>query len=370
MEKGMSERSAFILGKYVFIKVISLDPVVGELTNKSLADGSVLPFESNEFLFSHIINKDLILNEVPKENNSLLTPKTKVLISDIEYSVSNFERFKDMPYQNTLEELSKDFISFDKYPGGSIRTALIISKTVDGNYLDFLKKYNKSAEYNKLVIDSLIHIAYLFHVFQNRYQAVHGDPKVQNFTWLILPNSININYDFRDEFGNGKIITRKNVKHLFYLTDLEFVWSPIVKYDNKLVYNFHHNYFWYGNSNIYVPKISEQEYYQLNFNLYGGYDRPGKERMEESNVGNLNIYELYGPKFPRMFTIDILTLVKMFLTYWFGQSLSGDVLRKLNIYFAKFVALSAIEENPNRRNTGNYLELSPASFATLIAMRP
>lgn len=254
----------------------------------------------------------------------------------------------------------------DDYSGGVIRTALIISETISGNYSNFLEKYNKNTQYNKMVLDSLIHISYLYHVFQNRYQFVHGDPKVQNYTWLELKNPIDIVYDFRDEYdsSNNRLIVRKGVKHFFYLTDLEFIWSPIIKRDEKFYYNFNHKHYWY-NSNIenviYIPKISNVKYYQLNFNLYGGYDL-----LSKLQNNNLNVYELYNPIFPRMFTIDILTLIKMLLTYWYAGSFNGDILRKLNMYFTKFISLSAMEENIHRRNKGNYLNLSPGSFAVLL----
>lgn len=365
----MSERSSFILGKYAFIKVISLSQTQGELIQKALTNGDVLPFEANEFLFSYLISQDKsILKNVSK--SELITPGTQVLVSGKSFSIQDFLPFKDLSYENINNELMNNFITFDRYSTGTIRTVLIISETVTGNYLDFLKNYNKTSNYNKLVVDSLIHIAYLFHVFQNKYQAIHGDPKVQNFTWLKLDKPIDIEYDFRDQYNSNpsNVIVRRGVEHLFYLTDLEFVWSPIVKVDNRFIYNFKHNYFWYDNQaeKIYVPKISEQEYYQLNFNLYGGYDIEPKQNMGISRMERSNVYELYGDKFPRMFTIDILTLVKMLLTYWFAGSFNGDLLRRLNIYFTKFVALSNMETNPNRRNTGDYRDLSVSSFASLL----
>jgi len=367
----MSERSSFILGKNGFIKVVSLTQTQGELILNSLTNGDTLPFESNEFLFSYLISQDKsILRNVPQ--SALVTPGTQVLVSGQSFSVQDFLPLKDLSYENIINELMKNFITFDRYSTGTIRTALIISQRVSGSYLDFLKNYNKTPNYNKLVVDSLIHIAYLFHVFQNKYQAVHGDPKVQNYTWLKLDRPIDIEYDFRDQYNSNpsNVIVRRGVEHLFYLTDLEFVWSPIVKVDNRFIYNFYHNYFWYDNQaeKIYVPKISEQEYYQLNFNLYGGYDIKPRENMDisQGDLSRLNIYELYGDKFPRMFTIDILTLIKMLLTYWFAGSFNGDLLRKLNMYFTKFVALSNMETDSHKRNTGDYRDLSVSSFASLL----
>jgi len=359
----MSERSKFILGKHIFIKVVSLDYVQGSSTFDSLTNGKILPFESNEFLMSHLISKGgPILNNIP-ENNSLITPETEVLVSGRFYELDYFNKYSNTTYQDSVNDLLKEFILMDNYSKGIIKTALIVSRTVTGNYSDFFDKYSKRDNYNELVLDSLIHIAYLYHVLQNRYQTVHGDPKIQNYTWLELENPIDIEYDFRDEYSsdNNRIIKRKNVKHLFYLTDLEFVWSPVIKRDNKFYYNFNHNYYWYNSNRemIYIPKISNQEYYQLNFNLYGGYDLIPKQSRG-------NIYELYNPIFPRMFTVDILTLVKMLLTYWYAGSFDGNVLSKLNIYFSRFTSLSAMEENPHRRNTGNYLMISPGSFAVLL----
>lgn len=367
----MSERSVFILGEYVFIKIVSLNESQGESVQQSLQNGETIPFESIEFLFSYLISKSgEILRNVPR--STLITPGTQVFVSMQSYTVQNFSHLKDFSYQNVAGELQKNFIPFDRYSTGIIRTAVIISEKMTGSYEHFLGTYRLSKEYDKLVTDSLTHIAYLLHVLQNKYQGIHGDPKIQNYTWLKLDKPIDIEYDFRDQYNSdpSRIIVRKGVEHLFYLTDLEFAWSPVVKFDNRFRYNFKHNNYWYSNEGekIYVPKISNQDYYQLNFNLYGGYNVGTKQDMDAWRMQVSNIYELYGDKFPRMFTIDILTLIKMFLTYWYAGRFGGDLSRRLNIYFTKFVAISNMEKDPYRRDTGDYRDLSVSSFATLLNM--
>jgi hypothetical protein len=220
----------------------------------------------------------------------------------------------------------------------------------------------------------MIHISYLYHKLQGKYQAVHGDPKTQNYTWLELDQPINIIYDFRDEYdsSDSRIVRRRGVKHLFYLTDLEFVFSPIVKTvilgNNTFYFNFNTNASWYGeddNENrVYVPKISVDPPYEHNFQLYGGY-----YYQPNQDVGpNPTVFDWFRPIFPRMFTIDLLGLVKMLLTYWYAGSLNGSNLRKLHLYFTQFIALSHMEANPHRRNEGNYKRVSPATFAELLSI--
>ena len=381
----MSERSDFMLGQYIFIKVVSLTSDQGVRTARALvSDGILPPFTSNEFLINHLISREsnTILSNDMSVNNSLLSPRTTVLVSGQSYNLGDFNKYSTMSYDDTVQDLLEGFSTMDSYlknlrnisaRGKTIRTALIISKIVTGNYDDFLKKHKDIEGYDKVVLDSLVHISYLYYIFQNRYQVVHGDPKVQNYTWLELDTPIDIEYDFRDEYDSDsvRIIRRKGVKHLFYLTDLEFVYSSIVKTinidGNIYYYNFKTQAAWYGEDNnddrIYVPKITKDIPYQLNFKLYGGYNL---EPNQPSKMGDITLYDWFEPIFPRMFSIDLLTFVKMLLTYWYADSFDGDILRKLNIYFTQFVSLSFVEENPRRRDQGSYLRVSPGTFAVLV----
>ena len=255
--------------------------------------------------------------------------------------------------------------------GKTIKTALIISRTVTGNYDQFIK--NKKTDY-KDILDSLIHIMYLHFTLQNKYQTVHGDPKTQNYTWKKLNKPIDITYDFRDEYNhsNSMIIKRKKVKNLFYMTDLEFVYSPILKTvdidDNKYYFNFKIQVGAYGSTenNVYVPKITSDKnsvykYNQNIMNLYGGYNIKPRETMH----GSVGVYEWFGDNFPRMFTIDILTLVEMMLLFY-PYFFDGELLRKMNMYFTQFVSLSHMEKDPYRRDKTNYKRVSPATFAMLL----
>ena len=251
----MSERSDFLLGTFVFIKVVSLNDERGRRLAKALVTNEVLPpFTSNEFLFNYLISRDnrkLIPNfKGNSEDNTMITPGTKVLVSGKSYTLEDFEKYKEMEYDEVMTDLSNNFSDMDQYiknirslstEGKSIKTAVIISKTMTGNYDDFFRLNADEEGYNKMVLDSLVHIMYLYFKFQNRYQALHGDPKVQNYTWLVLDDPIDIIYDFRDEYDNSsdRIIRRKDVQHLFYLTDLEFVYSPVlknIKMDNNTYY--------------------------------------------------------------------------------------------------------------------------------------
>lgn len=385
----MSSRSNYMLGKNIFIKVISLSSGQGVKLGRSLiTQGELPPFTSNEFLINHLISRrdQPILNNLNNPvNNSLLTPNTKVLVSSKSYNLDYFQKYKNTSYMDSLTDLLNDFSLMDAYlvnlrliasEGKTIRTALIVSETVTGNYDDFLKKNVNNKNYNKLVIDSLIHISYLYFIFQNRYQCVHGDPKTQNYTWLELPEPIDIEYDFRDRYTsvNNRVIKRFGVKHLFYLTDLEFVYSPIPKKieinDNTYFYNLHTKIGSYGmddnDDRVYVPKITIESTYDYNINLYGGYNlKPNQLTGYDRSEPN-RLYDWFQPKFPRMFTIDILTLVKMLLTYWYADSFDGDVLRKLNIYYTQFVSLSFMEQNRQRRDKASYLKISPGTFSELL----
>jgi hypothetical protein len=388
----MSERSVFLLGDHVFIKLVSLNEDRGRRLAKALVGNEILPpFTSNEFLINYLIARDnekiLQGSKIKSDINTLLSPGTQVFVSGREYDISDMEKYKSMEYNNVVNDLEDNFTLFEGYlknirrlsdKGQTVRTAVIISKRVTGSYDDFLKINLDEEDFNKMIIDSLIHIMYLYHVYQDRYQALHGDPKIQNYTWLELDEPVDILYDFRDKYddSNSRIIRRKGVKHIFYFTDLEFVYSPILKTvvldGNKYYFNFDTNAAWYGEDDnedrIFVPKISNKDPYELNFNLYGGYKiKPFKlNRMGDERMNDYEIYDWFGEKFPRMYTIDILTLIKMFLTYWYVSYFDGDVIRKLNMYFSQFVSLSLGEEDKQLRNKINYKRVSPGNAATLF----
>ena len=385
----MSARSDFMLGKYVFIKVVTLNRDQATRLAKALVTpNEEPPFTSHEFLFNYLVsNDDSLLNDniiIFPKYNSLITPKTSVYVSGNQYELDYFDKYKSSEYDDTINEIEKSFIHMDTYlrkirdlsaTGKYIKTALIISETVTGSYDDFIKKYQDSEDFNKIFLDSLVHITYLSHKLQQKYQSVHGDPKTQNYTWLELDQEMDIRYDFRDEYdqSNARIVRRGNVKHLFYLTDMEFVFSPVSKTLTLYGNNYHFNFFtttasWYGDewndadSQIFVPKISDSDLYQSNHNLFGGYFL----QPEQDVPPNPTLFNYYPDGYPRMFTVDLLTLIKMLLTYWYADKLNGSNLRKLNIYFTQFVALSFIEENPNRRNEADYNRVSPGTFAELL----
>ncbi len=375
----MSARSNFLLGDNVFIKLVSLNEERGQRLVKALVTNTDLPpFTSNEFLFSYLAKDEKLDINIP--NNTLLTPDTQVLVSAKKYNLDYFDQYKNKSYSDTVSDLKRKFTEMSLYlknikplasKGKTIKTALIISRIVTGNYDQFIK--DDKTDY-KDILDSLIHIMYLHFTLQNKYQTVHGDPKTQNYTWKKLKKPVNITYDFRDEYNhsNSMLIKRKNVKNVFYMTDLEFVYSPILKTididDNKYYFNFKIQIGAYGSTknNVYVPKITEDEnsvykYNQNIMNLYGGYNIKPKETM----YGSEGVYEWFGDNFPRMFTIDILTLVEMLLLFY-PYFFDGELLRKINIYFTQFVSLSHMEKDPYRRDKSSYKRVSPATFAMLL----
>ena len=365
----MSNRSNYILGDDVFIKLVSLDQDQGITLYNSLTNPTILPpFNANEFLFNYLI--------IGGENKNILTPGTTVLVSSNQYTIEDMEKYQNMSYQGTLDSL--DFIDFDNYlknmteysqQNKYIKTALIISKRMTGNYDDFINIHKTG----KIFLDSMIHISYLYFKLQSEYKAVHGDPKIHNYTWLEFEEPIDLIYDFRDEYNqnDNMIIRRKNVKHLFYLTDLEFVYSPIAMVENNIFFNFTHNYIASNQSQvIYVPKISSKYPYNYNDNLYGAYNYSISNQNKTNPNGtnqNETLYNVFGGVFPRMYTVDLLVLVKMFLTYSYADSFDGDVLRKLHMHFTRFVSLSFIEENDKRRDSETYYDVSPASLAKLLS---
>lgn len=386
----MSNRSKYILVNNVFIKLISLNQDQGiRLYNALLNKDLLPPFTSNEFLFNYLAKDQKIIN-----NTTLLTPGTVVMVSS---NVHTIDEYQGYTYQQATEDVN--MIPLDSYLSNMesyskenkyIKTALIISKRMTGNYDEFVNLYGSNS---KLFLDSMMHISYLYFIFQNTYKAVHGDPKVHNYTWLELDNPTDIIYDFRDEYNtsNNLIIRRKNVKHVFYLADLEFIYSPVVMNRNGLYFNFNTDVLWYGqtidsdkmsyimegaddfdttnnitnnitNDTIYVPKISSNAPYNYIYNLYGGY----KYHVDNSKQ-NVSLYNTFNKVFPRMYSIDLLILIKMVLTYSYADMFEGDVLRKLHMHFSKFVSMSFIEENVNRRDSETYYDVSPASVAALLS---
>lgn len=208
----------------------------------------------------------------------------------------------------------------------------------------------------------------MYHIFQNNYQSVHGDPKTHNYTWLELDSPITVTHDFRDQYNNDTSRVIRRTKNIFFLTDMEFIYSPTLKIYNGFIFNFNSNKPSYGNDDsenkIYVPKITtdKKNKYHYNRNLYGGYKLQPTQPRE---TGNLSLYDYFSPNFPRIFTIDIITLVIMLLTYY-PDILTPDLLRKLNLYFTQFMSLSYIEENADRRDSSNYIRVSPGTFAVIL----
>jgi hypothetical protein len=343
----MDLRSDYIIGKDIFVKLIKIESGLKD----AIKNQNYLPFETNEMVMNYLLSSS-------KNYKDLITPKTKVLVSSDSYSISDIN--KDLNYDQSLKFFyNKGFIDFEKYLSTQkeIKTGIIISQKVTGNLDYFLRHSNDKKE----IEDAFIHLCYLYFRYQKKMKAIHGDPKVANYTWLKLDTPIDMIYDFRNEFNPSLVIRRNNVKNIFYLTDLEFAYSPIVKtkkINNQTFYfNFSQKYEWLDDNRknlIYVPKISAEPYYDYNINLYGGYEQ--KVLKEKGNIK-----EIFG-LFPRLFTIDILTLIKMILTWEYTEKVSS-LLRKFNIYFTQFIALSKKEE----RYEVDYSKVSPASFAEFLS---
>ena len=322
----MNLRSTILIGEYVFIKLINISNESIKTLKNSLRRGNYLPFETNEFIINYLISNE--------KNNNLLSPKTKVLSSKNSYNLENMNKYQNETYDNTFKDLFKNFIEFNPNKLDNIKTIIIISQRVDGNLESFLREYQPTEEELR---NAFIHIAHLYYTFQKNYKMMHIDPKINNYTWQKLDNPIEITYQFDD----GRSITRK-VNHLFYLTDLEFVYSPVIIKKNKLTYNFSQKYEWLNdnrNDLIVIPKISSSPYYDYNNNLYLGINE-----FNDTNISNL-----------RMFAVDILVLVKMILTFDYISYLPPKISNILNRYFTLFCALS--ESNKD------YSKVSPSSFA-------
>ncbi len=331
----MDLRSNYVLGKDVFVKLISLDEETVEKLETSLKKGEeYAPFSTVEFLMTYLISK---------EKPDLISPRSKVLYSDRELSI---EFFSDKSYNEVVKE-------FPEYsPLKNVKTVIIVSEKLEGN----LEKYITSVPDRQDLENALIHISWLYFEYQKLFFATHGDPKPANYTWRKLDTPIDITYDFRDSFDNSekRLIVRKGVKNLFYLTDLEFAHSSfIIKRENKY-FNFTKIYDFIDDGRkdiILVPKLSSDPYYDYNVNLYGGYYQ--KILKKEGDIS-----ERFGV-FPRMFSIDLLVLIKTFLTYDYSQYFPAYILRKLNLYFTRFIALS--------QDNRDYIKASPAALAFLIS---
>ena len=354
----MDVRSSFLLGKHVFIKVINLDDRIVQELKTSLQTGSYLPFETNEMIANYLLS-GVSFDSITQ----ILTPNTKVLVSSNSYTLNDLNKYSLETYDRTLEDLYNNFVDFNPLFISNISTVILLSRKVDGNLESFLRVYGPN---EKEIADALIHLSYIYFVFSKQYSMLHIDPKINNYTWQKLDKPIDITYDFSDNVNNKKIV-RKNVSHLFYLTDLEFVYSPIVHTQQNIYFNFSKQYEWLrddrenvtfgprstliedqkrGNHLIIVPKISSEPYYDYNVNLFlgiNGFD----------NLSNLRTQ--------RMFVIDILVLVKMILTYDYISYLPASISRILQRYFTLFCSLSK-EEEENRYSV-NYDLVSSYSFA-------
>ena len=315
----MDLRSDYIFGKDVFVKLIQLDKETLTRLRLALKTGDYAPFITVEFLIT-----DLIRRERP----DLISPGSRVLMSEKKLDI---EYFQDSEYKNIVKEFRELDLSKD------VKSVIIISDKLDGNLERFIR-YGEKSE----IENALIHICWLYFEYQKLFKCTHGDPKPANYTWRKLDAEIEITYDFRDEFDSSeKRLIKRKVRNLFYLTDLEFAHSPFLLEREGKKYNFTKIYEFIDdkrNNILYKPRLSSSPYYDYNTNLYGGY---------EDRIFNI---------FPRIFTIDLLTLVKVFFTYDYPQHFPADLLRKLNLYFTRFLSLNY-----------NYLKASPAAFSILLS---
>ncbi len=331
----MDLRSDYILGKDVFVKLIRLDDETRERLDTSLKNGKeYAPFVTVEFLMTYLISK---------ERPDLISPGSQVLYSDKELDIKYFS-------DKTYSEIINEFSRFNPN-STNVKNVLIISDLLEGN----LEKFVRGTPDRKELEDSLIHISWLYFEYSKLFFATHGDAKPANYTWRKLDNPVDITYDFRDSFDSSetRLITRRGVRNLFYLTDLEFAHSPFVITKEGKYFNFTKIYDFIDDGRkdiILVPKLSSDPYYDYNNNLYGGYYQ--KVVKKEGDIR-----ERFGI-FPRMFTIDLLVLIKTFLTYDYPQYFPSYTLRKLNLYFTRFISLSS----DNR----DYSKASPSAFAFLI----
>ena len=332
----MDLRSDYILGKDFFVKVVNLDNEDSDRLEKAMKDGQYVPFTSVEFLITYILEK---------KRKDLLSPKTEVFTSEKIYTIENF---KNIEYYEDLTKNMKN-LGFANTITKKVKTAVIISERLEGN----LDAFIRTSPSNKDLEDAFIHISWLYFEYQKLTFCTHGDPKPANYTWKVLNVPVDIVYDFRDSFDNSekRQIKRTGVKNLFYFTDLEFAHSPFTIVDQNKYYNFTKIYEFIDDSRkdiIYYPKLSSEPYYDYNTNLYGGY-----EQKILKYAGDME--ERFG-LFPRLFTIDLLTLIKTILTYDYSRYLSPEIHRKFNLYFTRFLSLSE-----------DYIKASPASLAIMLS---
>jgi hypothetical protein len=315
----MDLRSDYIFGKDVFVKVVSIDRETLERLRNALKSGDYVPFITVEFLITNLISR---------ERPDLISPGSRVLMSERNIDI---EYFQESEYQNIIREFKDLDLSKD------IKTAIIISDKLDGNLEKFIRDVSNRSE----IENALIHICWLYFEYQKLFKCTHGDPKPANYTWRKLDTEIEIEYDFRDDFDRSdKRLIKRKVRNLFYLTDLEFAHSPFILEREGKKYNFTKIYEFIDDKRkdiILKPKLSSAPYYDYNTHLYGGY---------EDRVFGI---------FPRIFAIDLLTLVKVFLTYDYSLYFPSNLLRKLNLHFTRYVSLN-----------NSFLKCSPAAFAILL----
>ena len=332
----MDLRSDYTLGKDVFVKLIRLDDEIKERLEISLKNGKeYAPFATVEFLMTYLMSK---------ERPDLISPGSQVLYSNQELDIEYFSN-------KTYDEIINEFSRFNPNIN-NMKSILIISRLVVGN----LEQFVRETPDRKELEDALIHISWLYFEYSKLFFTTHGDPKPSNYTWKKLDDPIDITYDFRDSFDSSekRLIVRKGVRNLFYLTDVEFAHSPFVIEREGKYFNFSKIYDFIDDGRkdiILVPKLSSELYYDYNTNLYGGYYQ--KVLKKEGDIR-----ERFGV-FPRMFSIDLLVLIKTFLTYDYPQYFPSYTLRKLNLYFTRFISLSS----ENR----DYSKASPAAFVFLIS---
>lgn len=337
----MDGRSKFLLGKDFFIKFIDVKDEDSKRLQASFRSSKhsptegTIPFSCVEFLANHYISK----TDGKKE---LLSPDTLVLVSQKRANWSSVT--PDLNYKQVLELLIKKQgfkeLKGDTFP---IKSVAILSKKLTGNFDLFLKSHRNQ----KKLEDAMIHISYLLAVLGDRYGAIHGDPKTANFTWQELDKSVDMTY----RFPSGQTIVRKGVRHLFYLTDLEFFHSYKNLELDGITYNFTKIYDYIDDTRkeiMFVPDLSRN--FALNYSrLYGGYN---------STNGSLS---------SRMFCKDPLTLVRFLIVYAGAYKKYPDgFLRKLNIYFTRFCSVSFSEEDSYTRGTLSYSSVSLEALASLM----
>ena len=121
----MDQRSSFLIGKEVFIKVVDID--TWDLLKDSLKTSNYLPFDTKEICITYLLS-----------GSNLITPNTKVLISKNKYNIADMEKYREKSYSEVYDNLRKDFVSFDNIFQLSVGTAIILSERVDGNFEKFL----------------------------------------------------------------------------------------------------------------------------------------------------------------------------------------------------------------------------------------